>query len=109
MLARLHRYAECFESALMPQAAVLCVRWYPRTGSIGDIRPPRVTVPAVEDQSGRETVCIDDCLRKVARGFLRQIVADAAFDGPVRIFAGESLSVGARVQMRRAIGVAFHG
>src|SRR5580700_10499158 len=52
---------------------------------------------------------VDDRFGKGARGFLRQIVPDAARDGPVRIFAGELLGVGAGLRMRRAVGVAFHG
>ena len=40
-------------------------------------------------------------------GFLRQIVADAAGDQPVRILAGELLGIGGGVRMRRAVGVAF--
>jgi len=41
------------------------------------------------------------------RGFLRQIVTDAAGDRAVRVFAGEFLGVGARLRMRRAVGVAL--
>jgi hypothetical protein len=34
-----------------------------------------------------------DSVRKVLRGFLRQIVPDAALDDPVRIFAREFLGI----------------
>ena len=50
---------------------------------------------------------VNDRLGKGLRGFLRQIVPDATRDGAVRIFAREFARVGARVQMRRAIGIAF--
>jgi hypothetical protein len=36
-------------------------------------------------------------------------VPDPACDRPVRIFAREFLCVGARIEMRRAIGITFHG
>src|SRR5258707_10474493 len=62
----------------------------------------------VEVRSRRLTVRIDDCFGKVVRGFLRQIVADAALDGPVRISAREFFGVGAGLRVWRALGVAFH-
>lgn len=40
---------------------------------------------------------VDDGFGKGVRRFLRQIVADAAFDGAVRILAGEFLGIGAGV------------
>ena len=52
---------------------------------------------------------IDHRLREGLRGFLRQVVADAAGDGPVRIFPREHFGIGAGFRMRRAVGVAFHG
>jgi hypothetical protein len=52
---------------------------------------------------------IDHGLRKGLRGFLRQVVADAAADGPVRIFAREHFGIGAGFRMRRTVGVAFQG
>src|SRR3954447_21278396 len=39
--------------------------------------------------------------------FLRQVVADAVGDEPMRVFAGELSGVRRRVRMRRAVGVAF--
>ena len=50
---------------------------------------------------------VDDGFGEGLRRFLRQIVADAARDGPVLIFAGEFLGVGAGLRVRRAVGVAF--
>ena len=56
----------------------------------------------------RSTFCdFDDRFGKGLRGFLRQIVPDAALDGPVRIFAGEFPGIGIGVRMRCAVGVAF--
>src|SRR5215467_11404489 len=52
---------------------------------------------------------VDDGLSKGLRSFLRQVVPDAAIDGPVRVFARELLGVGARVRVGRTIGVAFEG
>src|SRR5580658_8853925 len=52
---------------------------------------------------------VDDGFGKGLRGFLRQIVPDAALDGPMRIFAGKFTGVGARLRMRGAVGVTFHG
>ena len=54
-------------------------------------------------------VDFDDCLGKGLGGFLRQIVSNAAFDGPVGIFAREFLGVGARLRMWCTIGVTFEG
>ena len=51
---------------------------------------------------------VDDRLGEGLRRFLRQVVADAALDGPVRIPAGEFPGVGGGLRMRRAVGVAFH-
>src|SRR5205085_8174507 len=56
-----------------------------------------------------ETVNLDNGLGKRLRGFLRQIVPDAARDDPVRIFAREFLSVGAGVRVWRAVGIALQG
>src|SRR5215213_1438964 len=54
-----------------------------------------------------ETVGINDSFGKGAGGFLRQIVPNTACDRPVCIFSGELLSIGTRVRVRRAIGIAF--
>src|SRR6185369_8065276 len=58
--------------------------------------------------SRSEAIDIDDRLRECLRRFLRQIVPDTARDGPMRILARELLGIGAWVQVRRAIGIAFH-
>src|ERR1700741_1047482 len=52
---------------------------------------------------------IDDRLREGLRRFLRQVVADAARDGPVLVLAAESLGVGTRIRARCAIGIALQG
>src|SRR5579862_2613787 len=49
-----------------------------------------------------------DCLRERLRGLLRQVVADTAGYGPVRVFPGEFASVRGRLEMWRAVGVALH-
>ena len=50
---------------------------------------------------------VDDGLGERLRGFLRQVVPDAAVDRAVRIFAGEFLGVGGGLRMRRAVGIAL--
>src|SRR5262249_27408622 len=50
---------------------------------------------------------VDDRLGEGLRGFLGQVVPDAACDGPVLVVAGELAGVGAGVRVRRAVGVAF--
>jgi hypothetical protein len=46
-------------------------------------------------------------MRKVLWGFLRQVVANAAFDNSVLIFAGEFAGIGSGVRVWCAVGVAF--
>ena len=46
-------------------------------------------------------------MRKGLRRLLRQVVTDAARDGPVLVFAGEFLGVRTGLRVRCAIGVAF--
>jgi hypothetical protein len=53
--------------------------------------------------------CVDDGFRKSLRPFLRQVVADAAADGPVFISAREFCSISARLRMRGAVRIAFKG
>src|SRR4029077_20496220 len=50
---------------------------------------------------------IDNGLGESLRRLLRQIVADAARDGPVLVLAREFLRVSARLRAGRAVGVAF--
>ena len=54
-------------------------------------------------------VDINDGLCKGFRSFLGQIVPDASRDIPVRILAREFVGVSARIRMRCAISIAFHG
>ena len=57
-----------------------------------------------------KAVDVDHGLREGLRGFLWQIVADAAGDDAAVIFAGEFLAIGRWVRrVRRTIGVAFEG
>src|SRR2546425_9682899 len=51
----------------------------------------------------------DDSFGKGLRGFLRQIVANAALDDSVRIFAREFLGIGTAVGVWCTIGVTFKG
>src|SRR5215471_9045448 len=44
---------------------------------------------------------VDDGLRKSLRGFLRQVVPDAARDQPVHILAGEFVCIGAGLRVGR--------
>src|SRR5215217_6162417 len=55
------------------------------------------------------TVDFDDSFGKGLRGFLRQIVANAALDDPVRIFAREFLGIGPGVRVGCTIGITFKG
>src|SRR5262249_41064815 len=57
--------------------------------------------------SRSKLVDVDDRLGECLRRFLRQVVADAAFQIPMRIPAGKFLRIGARIRVRGAIGVAF--
>src|ERR1700739_4357345 len=56
-----------------------------------------------------EGVDVNDGLGKSLRSFLGQIMPDASSDIPVLILAREFLGVSARIRMRCAIGIAFHG
>jgi len=51
------------------------------------------------------TADIDHSLDNGLRGFLSQIVPDAALDDPVRIFAREFLSIGTGVRMWCTVGI----
>src|SRR5829696_7798580 len=55
------------------------------------------------------TVDFDDSFGKGLRGFLRQIVPNAALDDPVRIFAREFLGIGPGVRVGCTIGITFKG
>jgi hypothetical protein len=48
---------------------------------------------------------LDDHFGKGLRRFLRQIVPDAALDGPVLVLAREFLGIGTRIRVRRAVRV----
>src|SRR5690242_8374623 len=52
---------------------------------------------------------VDDGLGEGLRGFLRQVVPDAAGDGPVLVLAGELVPVGGGFRVRCAVGVTFEG
>jgi len=52
---------------------------------------------------------VDDRFGKSLRRFLRQIVFNAARDGPVLISAGEFLRIRARLRMRCTVGIPFKG
>lgn len=52
---------------------------------------------------------IHDRLSKSEGCFLRQIVPNPAVDIPVRISARKFFGIGARVRMRRTIGILFEG
>src|SRR5450631_980663 len=65
--------------------------------------------PRGSGQRRSVTVDVDHGLGKCLRRFLRQIVPDPARNSPVRILARKFPGIGAWIQMRRAIGIAFHG
>src|SRR5690348_13346693 len=52
---------------------------------------------------------VDDGLGEVLRGFLRQVVPDAARDGPVLVLARELVPVGGGLGVGCAVGVPFEG
>src|ERR1700733_10291726 len=56
-----------------------------------------------------KVVGVDRRLGESLRSFLRQIVADAATDGPMRVFAGEFVAIGRGFRMRCTIGIALEG
>jgi len=56
------------------------------------------------------SIDVDHGLCKRSRGFLGKIVTDAAGDGPVCVFAGESLAIGRRIsRVWCTICIAFEG
>src|SRR5258706_12565411 len=55
------------------------------------------------------TIDFDDSICKCPRGLLRQVMADAAGDGPVRVLAGEFIAIGCGVRVRCPIGITFKG
>jgi hypothetical protein len=48
-------------------------------------------------------------LGKGLRGFLGQIVSDAACDVAVRVFAGEFFGIGTGIRVRSTVGITLHG
>src|SRR5579859_6436456 len=67
-------------------------------------RAPRPGTPA---GAGSEAVDLPDRVDEGTRRLLRQIVADAAGDEVMLVFAGELAGVARRFRMRGAVGVAF--
>src|SRR5438034_9611777 len=55
--------------------------------------------------SRQTTADVEDGVGERLRGFLRQGVADAALDCPVRIRARELCGIRTRIRVRRAVGV----
>src|SRR4051794_18912116 len=55
------------------------------------------------------TAHFKDGIGERLRGLLREVVADAALDGAVRVAARELPGIGARVRVRRPVGVALEG
>src|SRR3954447_15553644 len=55
------------------------------------------------------TAHFKDGIGERLRGLLREVVADAALDGSVGVAARELPGVGARVRVRRPVGVALEG
>src|SRR5450432_315843 len=84
---------------LFSQAQKTSSRTLPRLRAAGSKWTKRLSV----------TIDFVDSFGERLRSFLWQIVADAAGDGPVRVFAGEFVSVGTGVRMWGAVGIAFHG
>src|SRR6516225_8958675 len=54
-----------------------------------------------------QAVGLFDRVREVGRCFLRQVVADAAGKGPVRVLAREPRGVGGGIGVRRTVRIAF--
>src|SRR6267154_3874099 len=72
------------------------------------------TRPVVATRSHRWLrLCVacsfDDCLGEGLRGFLRKIVADAARDEAVLVFAREFLGIGGGIGVWCTVGIAFKG
>jgi hypothetical protein len=66
----------------------------------------------VKRLGGRVWACVvdvDDGLSEGLRGFLGQIVTNAAFDQPVLVLAEEFVAIRRRHRMRRTVGIAFKG
>src|ERR687893_1317647 len=81
----------------------------------GGVPPPDARSPlrqgACQDIGGPVSMAIgfDYGFGKGLRGFLRQVVPDAALDKPVLVPAREFLRVGTRVRVRCAIRITFEG
>src|SRR5208337_3303618 len=61
------------------------------------------------DSINSVTIDVNHGLGKRLRSLLRQVVADAAGDEPVVIFAGELVAIGCARRVDCSVGVAFHG
>jgi hypothetical protein len=70
------------------------IRWVPR-------------MPLKHSFHRSVSIDVDHGLGKVFRGFLGQIVSDAAADQAMRVFACEFLRVGTAIGMRRAVAIAL--
>src|SRR5262245_28917418 len=64
-------------------------------------------VQAASLLTSSKSIGFDDRVRKRSRGFLRQVVPDAASQEPVHVLAGECLCVGSRIRIRRTVSIAF--
>jgi hypothetical protein len=73
--------------------------------------PFELSVQAASVAGQRRSITVDfyDSLGKGLRGFLRQIVTDAAVDDPVYIFAGEFVGIGTAIRVWCIIGITFKG
>src|ERR1700722_8072671 len=74
----------------------------------------RVWLAAGSEMAGRDrqrsqAVGVEDGLGERLRSLLRQVVPDAAGDGPVLVPARELLPVGTGIRMGRTVRVAFQG
>ena len=76
---------------------------------LSSVRPVALYVFAQDarDRAQSDFCDVDDSFGEGSRSFLRQIVPDAAPDGPVRISARELLGIGVWVRVRRTVGVTF--
>src|SRR5215467_15748015 len=83
---------------------------------VAGVNAPRTApIPAIasgtlrRDLHRSEAIDVGYRLGEGLRGFLGQVVPDAALDRPVRVLTGKLAGVGAGVWVRRAVGVPLEG
>src|SRR6185436_9481161 len=77
------------------------------SSSVPSLWPVALRPSSAMDSCPSRVVDVDNRSGEDLRGFLRQIVTNAAFDEPMRVLACEPVGVGRALRVRRSIGVAL--